>query len=348
MEFLRRKAHTYALFSYVEKRTAVLFLPLVVWLVSFQFAGKIPNEYRPDVSVVVLPSIDEYFFGNHFVVRYLPEHDFLTVILALPYLCHFAIPWVFCVYLLFHRRSPFPFLFTIGLLNLVAVCTQLMWPTAPPWWVEKHGPEVPSYDVPSNAGRLLRIDELMGVDLFRGMYGANPVVFGSFPSLHSAWPLLIALYAVYPLAPRYRFLYPAWVWVAAIYLKHHFVVDVVFGILYTLGAAWVSARLVNYLYPGTPTLYGFIMIESVERDASTGYRGAVGKEGDALLAAGGAVGDGLSSAVGALGDGNMVSPKSSKSGSGGSGISSVIPELLEVISPSIGEMDKFSELDKES
>jgi hypothetical protein len=44
MEFLRKQAHNYALFTYLERRTVILFIPLVVWLVSFQFAGKIPNE----------------------------------------------------------------------------------------------------------------------------------------------------------------------------------------------------------------------------------------------------------------------------------------------------------------
>jgi membrane-associated phospholipid phosphatase len=245
------------------------------------------------------------------------------VLLALPYLCHFAIPWVFCVYLLYRRRSPFPFLFTIGLLNLVAVCTQLLWPTAPPWWVEKHGPEVPTYDVPSNAGRLLRIDELLGVDLFRGMYGVNPVVFGSFPSLHSAWPLLIALYAVRPLAPRYRFLYPMWVWLAAIYLKHHFVVDVVFGILYTLATAYVSARLVRYLWPSTPTLYSLIMIESIEREPTSATKSGMT---NALALSAAVDGHGLGMPGGANGvlDGGVSS-------AGGGAVES-LGELLEVIS----------------
>ena len=89
----------------------------------------------------------------------------------------------------------FLFLYALGILNCISLTIQLVLPTAPPWYLLKYGDTPAYYGIPSDPGRLVQIDDIFGITLFRGMYGTNPVVFGSFPSLHGAWPLLIALFS---------------------------------------------------------------------------------------------------------------------------------------------------------
>src|SRR3990167_7951163 len=80
----------------------------------------------------------------------------------------------------------------------------------------------------------------MAWPLFSSMYGQNPVVFGSFPSLHGAWPFLISIYTPTHVLGNFKWLYVAWIWWAALYLKHHYLVDLLGGAFYTLVPFFVS------------------------------------------------------------------------------------------------------------
>ena len=107
------------------------------------------------------------------------------------------------------------------------------------------GTVIPTYDTPSDPGRLIRVDEIMNMPLFQSMYGQNPVVFGSFPSLHGAWPFLICLYTPAHLLGNLKWFYVLWIWLAALYLKHHFLVDLVGGAFYTLVVYYISKLLMT-------------------------------------------------------------------------------------------------------
>jgi membrane-associated phospholipid phosphatase len=99
------------------------------------------------------------------------------------------------------------------------------------------------------AAATLRFDGLFGTHLFGDMYGHGIDVFGAYPSLHVAYPLLAAI-----LAFRYRELRWARVptvlffmlmCLSAVYLQHHYVTDVVLGIAYALvalAAVWALQR----------------------------------------------------------------------------------------------------------
>ena len=50
-------------------------------------------------QVQLLPIWEESIFGVPFLYEYLPNAPLVTLVSALPYLLHFAIPWVFAVYL---------------------------------------------------------------------------------------------------------------------------------------------------------------------------------------------------------------------------------------------------------
>jgi membrane-associated phospholipid phosphatase len=84
---------------------------------------------------------------------------------------------------------------------------------------------------------LARVDRWLGVPYFAGFYGRASDVFGAVPSLHVGYPLLIVLYA-WPmtgvLGRTLTLAFFASMCFAAVYLDHHWIIDVIVGILYTV------------------------------------------------------------------------------------------------------------------
>src|SRR3989338_8676052 len=193
-----------------NKSKLLLVVPLFVWLACFQFSTLLPSALRPEIDRETLPELEKALFGSTFVHRMMPKNDVLIVLSAIPYLLHFMMPWIFALYLYRCNGNPLLFFWCLGLLNFAALVTQLVWPTAPPWYIE-HSFDVPNYNIPSDPGRLVRVDQILSLPLFQSMYGQNPVVFGSFPSLHGAWPFLIALYTPVEILGNFKWIYVAWI-----------------------------------------------------------------------------------------------------------------------------------------
>jgi membrane-associated phospholipid phosphatase len=84
---------------------------------------------------------------------------------------------------------------------------------------------------------LARVDSWLGIHYFAGFYGRSNDVFGAVPSLHVCYPLLIVLYAwpmTRALGRTLALAFFAAMCFAAVYLDHHWIVDVLLGIVYTL------------------------------------------------------------------------------------------------------------------
>jgi len=242
----------------------VLLIPALIWLIMFQFSKYIPHDQRPTIDVTTLSKLENILlFGmslQHFPRNLIPEKEqfkdlltFLDMTAAFAYLIHFVVTWIFAVFLfLYYRKKtttlgypviqPYTFLWCFGFLNVLAVGTQLAWPTAPPWYVEMYGDSPANYTMAGEPAGLGKADDLLQYPLFRNLYGHSPIVFGSFPSLHGAWPIVITIFA-----PNIRSLkiigasYVALVWWAALYLNHHFMVDLVGGGLYVLVSYYIGA-----------------------------------------------------------------------------------------------------------
>ena len=223
-----------------------LILPLVTWLLLFQVAAVIPSSVRPSINVSFLPFFEAMLFGSPLLFEMFPPSNLLVFLAAVPYLAHFSLPFIFGAYLLYRRKQVTIFLFYFGILNLTAVLTHLSFPTAPPWYNEVYGFEPATYDVQGDPGRLRNADLMLDFPLFQSLYGTSPVVFGSFPSLHAGWPLLIAFYSsmiAIPLSIYLKCFYVCWIWWAAVFTKHHFLLDVLGGAFYT----FIAITFVDYL-----------------------------------------------------------------------------------------------------
>jgi membrane-associated phospholipid phosphatase len=134
------------------------------------------------------------------------------------------------------------------LLYLIGTITQRAFPAAPPWYYAQHGCLVDPAAPPSSAG-LARVDDLLGIHYFQAFYSRSTVVFGALPSLHMATATLTTLVA-WPLARGLLRLgllaYPLWMAFAAVYLDHHWVVDLVVGACLAI-ASWGVIQAIEAL-----------------------------------------------------------------------------------------------------
>ena len=89
-----------------------------------------------------------------------------------------------------------------------------------------------------NPGRTLRFDALFGTSFFTGMYGAGSNPFGAIPSLHISYPILSVVFAMRLKRLRtFTIVFSSLVGFAAVYLNHHYLIDVLLGVFFGLVAA---------------------------------------------------------------------------------------------------------------
>lgn len=133
-----------------------------------------------------------------------------------------------------------------GYMNIAGVCIQLLFPCSPPWYENMYGLAPANYSMEGSPAGLARLDALFGFDMYTSGFTASPLVFGAFPSLHSANATLETLFMshVFPkLAPLFV-VYTLWLWWATMYLSHHYAVDLVAGSLRMCSS---SASIFNML-----------------------------------------------------------------------------------------------------
>lgn len=106
-----------------------------------------------------------------------------------------------------------------------------LYPAAPPWYVDQYGTGPALLNVVSSPAGLARVDAWLGVPLAEQFYSKSANVFGAMPSLHVAYATLVAWVAA-PLGGWVRIgtvgfaLSMAF---SAVYLRHHYILDVLAG-----------------------------------------------------------------------------------------------------------------------
>jgi membrane-associated phospholipid phosphatase len=124
------------------------------------------------------------------------------------------------------------------LVNAIGVVIYLVYPAAPPWYVLKYGlGPADLAALPSPAGTA-RFDALLGIHYFASFYARNTNVFGAMPSLHASYPFMMVFFLWHkgwawrvPAA-----LFSALVAFSAVYLTHHYILDVLAGLTAALAA----------------------------------------------------------------------------------------------------------------
>jgi membrane-associated phospholipid phosphatase len=141
-------------------------------------------------------------------------------------------------YLFFARSRASALELTLGFffVNLLGWAIWFVYPAAPPWYVDQYGMGPAVLDVVSSPAGLERVDAWLGLPLATAFYSKSANVFGAMPSLHMAYATLVAWVA----ARRggwlraVTLLYAASMALSAVYLRHHYILDVVAGVALAL------------------------------------------------------------------------------------------------------------------
>jgi inositol phosphorylceramide synthase catalytic subunit len=226
----------------VSRRWVFAFAAFLVYWMLYDSLRVCPNYTVNPVHIAEPYMFDKQWFGVNSELgrqtwnEYWAAHtstgmDLLT---AFFYLTWVPGPMLFAVWL-WRNNKPLFVRFSYGYLftNLIGFVIYYLYPAAPPWYVEING-FVLHTDTARSAAGLDNVDRMLGIEFFHRMYQRNSNVFAAIPSLHSAYPFITLLYA--------RISGKRWavvtftilsfgIWFSAVYLRHHYVIDVLLGIL---------------------------------------------------------------------------------------------------------------------
>ncbi|MDZ7290134.1 MAG: phosphatase PAP2 family protein [candidate division KSB1 bacterium] len=258
------------LFSFVlgkqrARRFLIDWLPFVLFWIGYDMMRGIADSVRGTIHIVEPYRWELALFGNlsgeipPFLLQRVREavewgwlRKLIDVLAANFYTAHFALPlllgWVF-----WHTTNDRPmfykFVYTLTILNVLALLTFMAYPAAPPWYVYNYGfssPEPNSSFWAISAGNLIDVDRLLGVKFFTTLWDSfNANHFAAIPSLHGAYPIVLSFFAFkkFRWNPWLLCCYPAAVWFSAVYLNHHYIIDLIIGGLYVMVAYFLATRL---------------------------------------------------------------------------------------------------------
>ncbi|MCL2725281.1 MAG: phosphatase PAP2 family protein [Polyangiaceae bacterium] len=186
-------------------------------------------------------------FHDWFVVHHAPALDLFA---AVPYGTFIAACVFTAIYLYFKDRSAMR-RFAMGflVLNVLGFITYHVLPAAPPWYFHAHGCTIDLATRATEGPALSRVDAMLGISYFHGMYGRASSVFGALPSLHCAYPVLIVLigwrhFGIVLRAASIGF--ACWMIFSAVYLDHHWLLDAVLGVSYAVVTALALGAIDRY------------------------------------------------------------------------------------------------------
>ena len=184
-------------------------------------------------------TVNDFFQTHHWT--------FVDLYCAVPYGLFIFVPLGYAVWLYFKDFSAAQrWTWTFLILNVAAFCTYHLYPAAPPWYEHLHGCTVDMTSRASEGVPLTRVDALLGIHYFAALYGRSNDVFGAVPSLHCAYPFLMVLegWRLHRTPGRaFTLVYFVSTCFAAVYLDHHWVFDVMMGVVYA-SIAWPIVRFV--------------------------------------------------------------------------------------------------------
>lgn len=243
-------------FAHLKSRElfAIIF-PVMLYAALYDFLRYVPFDWLRPIRVLEPFQIDQHYFGVLWQGRLVSLHSLLYQALARPFFDVFTalvytahMPMVLLLLIQLWRlrtaavaqRMAWAFL----LMNLLAFATYLLYPAAPPWYVERYGFGQPLGPVLGDAAGLKAFDQMMGLRLFTDSYAMGAVTFGAIPSMHIGYAAMVWLYSGY--FGRRVFaamgLYPLLMSFSALYLQHHYFLDVVIGFAYAGFAFFVVEK----------------------------------------------------------------------------------------------------------
>ena len=206
------------------------FAPFVLLLLSYDALRGFADDLTASVHVGYPIAADRLLFFGHVPTQELQRWLFDPWVThwydsaaALLHTAHFVVPLLFAALIWQHRRDQYwRFMASLLLLSYAAFVTFLLVPTGPPWWASVNGH--------LEGVRLINLSSHTAF-----LYDkVSPNAVAAMPSLHAAYPWLFFLFACRLWGKRGApvVLYPLAVFFAVVYLGHHYVIDVIGGVVY--------------------------------------------------------------------------------------------------------------------
>ena len=227
------------------RKWALALTPWLIFACSYDCMRLYPNYKVNPIDVKNLFIAEKHLFGffhqqgetlipsQYFALHH---NTFLDFMAGIFYLCWVPVPLLFGIYLYIigEKKTYLNFSIAFLVVNLLGFIGYYLYPAAPPWYALNYGFE-PILHTPGNVAGLGRWDNLTGLNIFQTLYGKNANVFAAVPSLHSAYMLVATIYAIIGKRSVYTItifsIICVGIWFTAVYTCHHYIIDVLLGIL---------------------------------------------------------------------------------------------------------------------
>jgi hypothetical protein len=233
--------------SPITRKFILGFSVFIVYWIIFDYMKAFPNYKFNAVHIADLYNLEKKLFGINLNGHIVTPNEYwlinsttvLDIISGIFYICWIPVPLSFAAFLFFRNRKEFlSFAMTFFVVNLLGFVVYYTYPVAPPWYVQEHG-FIFNAGTPGNTGGLARFDAYFHVTIFKSIYEKGSNVFAAMPSLHSAYPIIVMYYGLKNRLGYTNIMFATvmiGIWLTAIYTSHHYILDVLAGIIIaTLG-----------------------------------------------------------------------------------------------------------------
>lgn len=241
-EFLAMGVLIYAAYNQRSWRVLKDWLPFITVFVSYELMYSLTGLIANDLHSGPL-NLDILLFGQEssLILQQIIRSPLLDYAGAFFYAIYFFVPTIFAFVV--WKKSPknyWKYIVAFGVLTYSALITYLFYPVAPPWIAVPKVTQILTASVDVN----------LGLPVFKSMFDfLCPNLYAAFPSMHSAMPWLVFLFAfkiwrwkALPVA-----ILPVGTWFSAVYLGEHYVIDVLGGIVYATAAYLAVEKLLPVL-----------------------------------------------------------------------------------------------------
>lgn len=243
--------------SQITRKFILGFSIFIVFWIIFDFMKAFPNFLYQDVHIEDIYATEKKWFGIQQAGNVLTPNEYwaanhltwLDVLTGFFYLCWVPVPLGFAAFLFFRNRKWFlQFSLTFLLVNILGFIIYYVYPAAPPWYIQEYGYTFEA-GTPGHTAGLARFDAYFDVSIFKSLYEKSSNVFAAMPSLHSAYPLIVLYYGwKFKLGwiNAFFLMIMIGIWFSAVYTGHHYVLDVLAGIVCAITGialfSWLLAK----------------------------------------------------------------------------------------------------------
>ncbi len=234
------------------RRFTVYFLPFVLLLLSYEKLRSLAPHINKHVHYMEMVHFDRWMFGGTLPTTWLQQHmyfgrvawyDFYFYFL---YMLHFVTPLLLALAIWKYKPKKYwLFICSLVILSYAGFITYVLFPAAPPWLASELGKIEPIHRISSD------VWAAFGVKDFSTYYKQlAPNAVAAMPSLHAAYPFLLALFVRKLWGNRWfalSLIYPASIWFGIVYLGEHYVIDAIVGVVYAVAAYLAAPYLLGWL-----------------------------------------------------------------------------------------------------